>query len=85
MGSFSSGAPTVYPYIPSNFYASSSDRYTSGKYKSSSLTISKSSCTLRYSLAAGSYFNINTSTGVISAKADNHNNYNYLDTVLLTV
>lgn len=85
MGSFSSGAFTVYPYVPTNFYASSSDRYTSGKYKSSSLTISKSSCTLRYSLAAGSYFNINTSTGVISARADNYNGYNYLDTVLLTI
>jgi hypothetical protein len=77
---------TAKPYIPDNFYVASSYRYTSGSYKSNSLSVPKSSCTFSFTIAAGSYFTLNTSNGNLSARTEN--NYNrscYTDTVIMYV
>ena len=74
----------IYPHIPSNFRAIQSDRYTSTKYKSTNITIAKSSCTIRFSAAKG-IFTVDTTTGSVYFPNQNWNNYNQIDTILMTV
>lgn len=83
MGSVGAGG-RIYPSIPSNFYAIQSDRYTSDKYKSTNLTIAKSSCTIRFSAAKG-MFTLDTTTGSVYFPNSNWNNYNQIDTITLYV